>query len=329
MLNVITSIFLQAADDVAETNPYVWKDALQRTREKEQTHRRILEKIFSEADADGSNSLTEKELIDFLGKQESAEEFDALQLDSRAATKIFSLICDTPDPGNGSERETGDVPTVTKAQFADKINAVRGDAKALDVAVLMKQTDELTKRMVHEFAQMRKVYEHGKKARKGVLPLHPISADEQFSVGEVCAEEDSSARASPLGASAASDFAESLAIDVPFVRPKLYHIRKGGRQMKTKEVELSQASLEQDDAFVLDGGAKVYVWSGRDSSPFEQQHANLLAEKIELKRGNHKSNATLDIDEQFWNLLGCNTVSMPTTPGGLSTILDDSLQSHA
>jgi len=176
VLNVITSIFLQAADDVAETNPHIWKDALKRAKKKEENHQRILDKMFTDADKGengekGDGRLTETELLGFLENKQSADEFDALQLDSKAAKKIFNLICDT----SGFEGGEG---SVDKETFSSKINAVRGDAKALDVALLQKQTLALHQQMVHEFKQLRKVHEHGKRNPMDSSPLSPERADE-------------------------------------------------------------------------------------------------------------------------------------------------------
>merc|ERR1712079_720590 len=73
--------------------------------------------------------------------------------------------------------------------------------------------------------------------------------------------------------------------------------------MRMEEVALHNSSLNHGDVFLLDTGDKIYVWEGKKSSPFEKNHANLQAEKMENERDG-KATATHDIDDNFWQLLG-------------------------
>ncbi len=43
--------------------------------------------------------------------------------------------------------------------------------------------------------------------------------------------------------------------------------------VRVTEVPLSAASLNSGDVFILDGGAKIYVWTGASASPLEKNKA--------------------------------------------------------
>jgi len=85
---------------------------------------------------------------------------------------------------------------------------------------------------------------------------------------------------------------------------RLWQVRKTKADgMRMEEVALHNSSLNQGDVFILDVGDKIYVWEGKKASPFEKNHANLMAEKMESERDG-KAAATHDIDDAFWEVLG-------------------------
>lgn len=51
--------------------------------------------------------------------------------------------------------------------------------------------------------------------------------------------------------------------------------------VRVTEVPLSTASLNSGDVFILDGGAKIYVWTGATASPLEKNKA--LTQTITLR----------------------------------------------
>lgn len=69
------------------------------------------------------------------------------------------------------------------------------------------------------------------------------------------------------------------------------------------QVPLARASLNQSDAFVLDGGVKIWVWAGSSSSPFEQHKAGEIADSIEADRDG-AARVLHTVDAEFWALLG-------------------------
>jgi len=85
---------------------------------------------------------------------------------------------------------------------------------------------------------------------------------------------------------------------------KMYRVRKmqvGGLQLE--EVALHRNSLNDGDVFIIDAGAKIYIWEGRQASPFEKNLANKEAERLESERDG-RATATHDIDDDFWDLVG-------------------------
>jgi len=85
---------------------------------------------------------------------------------------------------------------------------------------------------------------------------------------------------------------------------KMYRVRKSqDEDLRLEEVALDRSSLNEGDVFILDAGARIYVWEGGQASPFEKNHANLEAERLESERDG-RALATHDLDDEFWELLG-------------------------
>lgn len=88
------------------------------------------------------------------------------------------------------------------------------------------------------------------------------------------------------------------------LEPKLYQVEKTrAKEISHKEVPCTRASLNESDVFVLDAGVRIYVWYGKNSSPFEATSANLFAGKLNDSR-NGKARVFKDLDDRFWELLG-------------------------
>ncbi len=84
---------------------------------------------------------------------------------------------------------------------------------------------------------------------------------------------------------------------------KLLQVKKLGRQTNVIEVACERGSLNHGDAFILDSGARLYVWRGDECSPFESQMANMAAEALESARDG-RATTTDEIDDDFWEALG-------------------------
>lgn len=86
---------------------------------------------------------------------------------------------------------------------------------------------------------------------------------------------------------------------------KLLMVRKEQGCIKVNQVPLSRASLNHGDCFILDAGAKIYVWLGDSSSPFEKNKCNLTAQNLSASRHGKSTCVQWDSDaEAFWALLG-------------------------
>jgi len=87
---------------------------------------------------------------------------------------------------------------------------------------------------------------------------------------------------------------------------KLYHVQpfEEGTETTTNEVPCLRESLNQLDAFVLDAGAKIYIWCGEGATPFEKNIAKMFAENKESESEVEDAVATHDMDDSFWEHLG-------------------------
>ncbi|XP_018497358.1 protein flightless-1 [Galendromus occidentalis] len=89
---------------------------------------------------------------------------------------------------------------------------------------------------------------------------------------------------------------------------KLYRISANHAAVHVENVEPCVESLDSSHVFVLDGGLKIFVWSGRNSKCTVSQKGRLLAEKI--NKIERKDNAEIfDMHQgkepvDFWSLLG-------------------------
>jgi len=85
--------------------------------------------------------------------------------------------------------------------------------------------------------------------------------------------------------------------------PRLFCARRVKGKTTVFQCPLRKALITKGDCFVLDAPDKIYVYDGAESSPFEKKAANDKAENIENARDD-KAEATHDIDDGFWAMLG-------------------------
>jgi hypothetical protein len=89
---------------------------------------------------------------------------------------------------------------------------------------------------------------------------------------------------------------------------RLLHV-KGRRNIRVMQVQLSPASMNSGDVFILDAGRDIFQWNGKDSSNVEKQKALDVTRKIrdEERSGNAKIvviDEDKDDDSAFWAKLG-------------------------
>jgi len=100
---------------------------------------------------------------------------------------------------------------------------------------------------------------------------------------------------------------------------RLLHI-KGRRNIRVSEVEVSAASLNSGDVFILDAGRAIFQWNGKTASHVERIKAMEVTKQIrDQERG---GNATISIidegkddDAEFWAALGCGKTAVKSDGG--------------
>jgi len=86
--------------------------------------------------------------------------------------------------------------------------------------------------------------------------------------------------------------------------PKLFHIY-GKARIHCEEVKLISDSLNDSDAFVLDGGLKIYIWLGKSSTKTEMFRSTQIANELkESRKGASVEQLNHDGSEEFWKILG-------------------------
>ena len=86
-------------------------------------------------------------------------------------------------------------------------------------------------------------------------------------------------------------------------KPSLLHVMRSKGHCSAFEVDLAITSMDSSDCFVLDSGAKIYVYHGEGADPFEKIKATEIAEAMESKRGDG-CEASPNLDDAFWSLVG-------------------------
>lgn len=93
----------------------------------------------------------------------------------------------------------------------------------------------------------------------------------------------------------------------------LFHIRRNDQVYRISEVPMTASSLNNDDCFVLDKGAEIYIFFGETCSQFEKFKTAAFVKDIREARTTYKTqtfevNGLQDTDKEhvkkFWDLLG-------------------------
>ena len=86
----------------------------------------------------------------------------------------------------------------------------------------------------------------------------------------------------------------------------LYHISGSIRHVVETKLDPVSASLNEDDAFILDAGHTIYVFLGASSSPGERAAAGRRAAEIEANRPQADlfTVTSTDAPADFWTTLG-------------------------
>jgi hypothetical protein len=100
---------------------------------------------------------------------------------------------------------------------------------------------------------------------------------------------------------------------------KLLQVSKQGSSIKVFEVPCTIDSLNTDDCFVLDAGAKIYVYHGAEASPFEKNKSTRCATPLRAlllapRTGSeHSARAALSAMAKTWSPSAAPAASVLTS----------------
>ena len=76
-------------------------------------------------------------------------------------------------------------------------------------------------------------------------------------------------------------------------KAKLFHVHSIGAKLQSREITINRKNLDSGDAYLLDTGLKIFIWTGKKSNSFEKFHMGCLAQKIKDMRHNKITLITL------------------------------------
>ena len=88
-------------------------------------------------------------------------------------------------------------------------------------------------------------------------------------------------------------------------KPRLLQL-KGRRNVRVSEVELTCASLNEGDVFILDAGLRLFVWHGSSANRLEKAKGLEVVTRIRNERGAKPVVQIIQEEDaaEFWDLLG-------------------------
>ena len=81
-------------------------------------------------------------------------------------------------------------------------------------------------------------------------------------------------------------------------KARLFHVHSIGSKLQSREITINKKYLDSGDAYLLDIGLKVFIWTGKKSNSFEKFHMGCLAQKIKDVRHNKVSLITIYEDSK-------------------------------
>eukprot|EP00928_Gymnodinium_smaydae_P100653 TRINITY_DN9926_c0_g1_i1.p1 TRINITY_DN9926_c0_g1~~TRINITY_DN9926_c0_g1_i1.p1 ORF type:complete len:592 (+),score=115.86 TRINITY_DN9926_c0_g1_i1:45-1820(+) len=130
IMNLITGIFVDAAQQSGQQD----RDMLEEKQHKiNEMHAGHLREIFDEIDLDASGSIALDEFNGFVNDRRVVSYLDALGIDTSDATRLFKLL-----DADGSGEIIAD-------EFVEGCLKLRGEAKSVDIQLLMHEVRKLRK----------------------------------------------------------------------------------------------------------------------------------------------------------------------------------------
>jgi len=220
VLNVVVGIFVEKAKNKAERDREMLTE---KGLEHERAVVQRLRDIFNEADSDGDNAVSWEDFSDYIADSQVAAFFNSLGLDVHVAQALFVLLDVT-----GSNEVNID-------EFVHGCLRLRGDARSIDVNMLLYQGEKLQRQLMDHMSSMDrelsrlagalnlprdedvavKSMASSRKSQMGLAALSP----NLLSVGPTCEASSATARASKASmASQGSRFIQSTSIRALMIR---------------------------------------------------------------------------------------------------------------
>jgi len=132
VLNIVISAFVQAAAEIAKKDR---EYLVHRELEATEAYNKKIKEFFADADRDQSGILSWEEFEDHLTNPKVSAYFTSLELDVTHAHRLFKLL----DKDNSNE--------VGLDEFLDGCIRLKGEAKSIDVNMLVYEMDRLSKQI--------------------------------------------------------------------------------------------------------------------------------------------------------------------------------------
>jgi len=129
---VIMGVFLQITFSVAEMDDTIM---VTKTTRMMKTHIRKMEQLFAAADTDGNRVLDREELTAIISDPEVRTWLSAMEVDVSLFIQDADSLFDLLDDGDNG---------ITADQFVRRVGRMKGTARSLDLAMLMRENREMT-----------------------------------------------------------------------------------------------------------------------------------------------------------------------------------------
>jgi len=134
VLNVVVATFVDSAFEISKKDA---ENIVQEELEKNAFYARSIREFFQSADKDGSNSLSWEEFQKHLDDKRVQAYFTSLQLDVSQARALFLLL------------DTDENDQVDIEQFVCGCMRLKGEAKSIDVNMIMYENEKLRQKLAH------------------------------------------------------------------------------------------------------------------------------------------------------------------------------------
>jgi Ca2+-binding EF-hand superfamily protein len=143
LMNILNGIFVSAAMQSSAMDKQLMIERMMRSRDVIAAE---MVRLFVEADADGSGTISWEEFRTFMEDEKMQAYMLALEIDMSSAHKVFHLL----DKDGSGELSIDD--------FVNGCIKLRGSAKMVDIATLEANTKKMLKQILHGIADLYKLH---------------------------------------------------------------------------------------------------------------------------------------------------------------------------